>query len=596
MSAPRHTRRKPGPPPKLYQMRGVRLFASGSYRGEDWPPHVIDELAANARQLGPSGLGMLVPPSVLGHEEDQTKLGEFLERTDHPAAGWVDPATVRSVPDPKFAGHKILVGNVVNIPEPIKEQLERGAYKFGSAEIYDNFRDDFGNEHGHVLRRFALLGGEVPQVKRLGSLPPVEPMAAPLAFSEGRAIRVRRVTTADGRTHLFAETVSMDRNAMIAAITAAMPGLAQTTLDAMSDEALADLMKNLPTGAATADAGAAGPAAPAMQPGAMFAEGDEEDEPAEPSETEGETEGEPSEEEMREALIDMGQDPAEVEAMDPEEVAALYDELMAAQQTDQPAAAMAAGDPTTQTPAAPMNREQMIAELVAAGQDPAALESMTDEQLMQMLAQLQGGGAAAPAAGAPAQPMAAMSDRGRRRCGPQRPAATFGDRDAAALAREAETLRGLITSETARLQRQRHAAKREDATRFCEQLVADGKFTKAQADTVVLPLLLGLDETNRIHRHNDGGGTKSVSAYELKKAQLARIPAALKFGERVGAGRPATTKSVEVNKVRRFSETVPDSALRAAGKTREQMVKDFEEMLAKKPDLRAEDYLGVTSV
>jgi len=591
MSAPRHTRRKSSPPPRLYQMRGVRLFASGSYRGEDWPPHVIDELAANARQLGPTGLGMLVPPSVLGHEEDQTKLGEFLERTDHPAAGWVDPATVRSVPDPKFAGHKILVGNVVNIPEPIKEQLERGAYKFGSAEIYDNFRDDFGNEHGHVLRRFALLGGEVPQVKRLGSLPPVEPMTAPLAFAEGRAIRVRRVTTADGRTHLFAETVSMDRNAMIAAITAAMPGLAQTTLDAMSDEALADLMKNLPTGAATADAGAAGPAAPAMQPGAMFAEGDAEDEPAEPSETE----GEPSEEEMREALIDMGQDPAEVEAMDPEEVAALYDELMAAsEQTDQPATAMAEGDPTTQTPAAPMNREQMIAELVAAGQDPAALESMTDEQLMQMLAQLQGGAPAAPAA--PAQPMAAMSDRTRPRCGPKRPAATFGDRDAAAMAREAQALRGLITSETARLQRAAHAAKRDDAVRFCEQLVADGRFTKAQADAVVLPLLLGLDDRARIHRYNDGGGTKSVSAYELKKAQLAKVTPAIRFGEKVGAGRPATTKSVEVNKVRRFSETVPDSALRAAGKTREQMVKDFEDMLAKKPDLRAEDYLGVTSV
>lgn len=384
----------------------------------------------------------------------------------------------------------------------------------------------------------------------------------------------------------------MDRNAMIAAITAAMPGLAQTTLDAMSDEALADLMKNLPTGAAApADAaGASGPAAPSMQPGAMFAEGEDEEEPVEGSDTE------PSEEEMREALIDMGQEPAEVEAMDPDEVAALYDELMAAQeQPDQPAAAMAEGDPATSTPAAPMNREQMISELVAAGQDPTALEAMTDEQLMQMLSQIQAGGAGGAAP--PAQPMAAMSDRTRPRCGGKRPkAAAFGEREAAQMAREAQQLRGLITSETARLQRQHTAAKREDATRFCERLVEDGVVTKAQADALVLPLLLTLDDRNRVHRYNDGAGTKSLSAYELKKAQLAKIAPSFKFGERVGGPKPATTKSAEVNKVKRFSETVPDSALRAAGKTREQMVKDFEEMLAKRPDLRAEDYLGVTSV
>lgn len=612
--AARAVRRRPAA--RVYQMRGVRLFASGTYRGEDWPPAVIDEIAANAGKLGPEGLRLLVPPSVLGHEEDQQTLAEFLERTDMPAAGWVDPSSVRSVPDPQFPGHRILVGNVVNIPPAIAAQLERGTYKFGSAEIYDNFRDDFGAQHGRVLRRFALLGGEVPQVKRLGSLPRVEPMDAPIPFSErARAIRVRTQRT-NGRTHYYAESV-MDRNAMVAAITAAMPGIAQATLETMSEEQLADLLKNLPgAGGMATPSGPAGPsAAPNMQPNGMFAEGDAP--PPEGDEAPTETESdEPDAEEMREALIDWGQDPAEVDAMSDEEVMAMYDEMAASQDAAgaaQPTTDMAdAMDAATQTPAGvppgTMSRDDMIAELVAAGQDAAQLEGMSDAEIAQLYAQI---GAAPQSAPQPAA--AAMSDRPNPRSSPvsttrrgaarrpvapkpsaPNPSAPFSDREARQLTANARELDAVVRSELARLKRNAMKDKRKAAAAFCDKLVHDGKYTRAQVKAVVFPLLLQLDNQHAVHRYSEGGVTKSGTAFERKMAELDAGEAVVRFGERVGgpqvSGPAAATN--ELNTVRRFSETIPDATLRASGTTREKFVAAFAELQKKNPALTAEQYIG----
>lgn len=605
--AARAVRRKP--PERLYQMRGVRLFASGTYRGEDWAPAVIDEIASNAAELGPRGLGLLVPPSVLGHDEDQNRLAEFLESTDLPAAGWVDPNSVRAVDDADHPGHRVLVGDVVNIPEKVAAELKRGTYKFGSAEIYDDFRDDFGARHGRVLRRFALLGGEVPQVKRLGSLPPVEPMARPLAFSErARAIRVRAQLT-NGRTHYYAETV-MDRNAMIAAITAAMPGIAQATLETMSEEQLADLIKNLPgAGGMATPSGPAGPSAPpVMQPNAMFAD---DEPPAEPAPAEGADDGEPDVEEMREALVDWGQDPAEVDAMGDDEVMAMYDEMAAAMGPEgaaQPTADMddsAAMDATVATPAGvppgAMAREDMIAELIAAGQDAAALEAMGDDEIAQLYAQIGSAPQSAP------QPAAAMSDRRNPRSGPvsttrrgakpaarRQAAAAFTERDARRLANNARQLNTVVESELARLRRQAMKAKRQAAIEFCDKLVRGGQFTKAQADSVVFPFLLSLDNTHAIHRYSENGVTKSGTAFERKTAELAAGNPVIAFGERAAGPKligPAADAH-EVNIVRRFAETVPDATLRASNTTRENMVRDFETLRKKNPNLTAAQYIG----
>jgi hypothetical protein len=48
----------------------------------------------------------------------------------------------------------------------IVDLIRRGAYRRVSAEVYHDFRQE-GAARGHVLRRVALLGGEIPEIKTL---------------------------------------------------------------------------------------------------------------------------------------------------------------------------------------------------------------------------------------------------------------------------------------------------------------------------------------------------------------------------------------------------------------------------------------------
>jgi len=238
--------------PPAYKMPGVTLFASGIYRGQKWPASRVRAIAENCRKIGPSGLSLLVPPGVLGHEEEEDQ--DWLNRTGLPAALWIDPDSVKAVDDPDHAGEVLLVGDAVNIPSEVAERLKKREFTRCSAEFYE-FIDDFGKSHGMTLRRLALLGGEVPQVKRLPPLPDPVPMAEVMKFSD----QARVVRASQGTFILaFSERHLMDRAGMIAAVMAAMPGISQAWADGQSDEQLAELVKNLPAGGtATGDAAAA---------------------------------------------------------------------------------------------------------------------------------------------------------------------------------------------------------------------------------------------------------------------------------------------------------------------------------------------------
>ena len=93
----------------------------------------------------------------------------------------------------------------------------------------------------------------------------------------------------------------MDKTAMIAAIKAAMPGLSDAMLNALSDDQLAELAKNLPTPAATT------PAATGVTTNA--------------------DEGAMSRDELITELTALGQDPTALAAMSDEDLQAMYDQL-----------------------------------------------------------------------------------------------------------------------------------------------------------------------------------------------------------------------------------------------------------------------------
>ncbi len=582
-------------PPAAFMLPGVNLFASGIYRGKKWTAATVQRMAANAKKLGPSGMQLLVPPAAPGHEDDdgwQQFVGDVdapgrpaADRTDQPAAGWVDPDSVRAVPDPKHKGHLILRGDVVNIPAAMAEKIRSGEYSFGSAEVYDDFHDDLGIGFGKALRKFSFLGAEVPQVKRLGRLPKPVPMSAPKQFSERAGVFiVERRVRKEGLTYTYAETAVMDRQQMTAAVMAAMPGLSQATLDALSDEQLADLVKNIPAPATPDPMAAAAPAAPAMP----FAEGDE-DEDEEPADEP--AEGEMSREEMVSALVEMGEDEAELEAMEDDEIGALYDEMTAEPEPEEEApeeVATMVGQEPVYDMADPMTapREELIAELVAMGQDAAQLEAMPEEELRALAAQLLGAGdpaAAAAPAMAPAAGPALMSER--RKKGKKHSMSERYKRQAVALFAETE-------SALASLRASNFAAKRQDAEAFCERLVEAGRATPALVKVALLPDLLRLDNTRRIHSFTDGGAKRTVSAYELKKLALAKLPIIFTMGERFPRdGKPDA--GTEVAKVRQYAETMPETALKACGyKTREQFVETFAELNKKDPTYTAAKLIG----
>ena len=528
----------------VYRLPRVALFASGNYRGRDWPPSLIRALVIAGKRLGPDGLNLLVPPAVLGHEEEQ----EWLDRTDLPAAGWVDPTTLTAEPDLDNPGHLILVGDIVNIPGAVADRIRDGEFANGSAEIYDDFFDDFGHSHGPSLRRFALLGGEVPQVKRLGRLPDPVPMSTPCQFSETPTPQATTLV------FTFAERTAVDRTQMIAAIQAAMPGLSQSTLDALDDTALADLVKNIPTPVATPVTPPAVTPPPGVTTMADRAT-------------------------MIQALADAGQDPAVLETMDDVQLQSLYDQLEM-----EPEEVETMGDPAV------MTREELIAELVAAGQDQAMLDGLDDQGLRDLYTSLGLGATATTPAAAPATSVA--------------PAATMADRKKTCYSERATVRRIVPKAKTllAKLNRMSERAARAERKAVidpvCKDLVRAG-FTPAFVNEWIRPNLERLDNDKAVIRFSEGGRTTVGTALQAKIAAAKALNPAkvvVKFGERFAGPDlvPQTTAQDEAAKVREFAATLSDSTLRAAGYTsREQMVQKFSETRKKVPGLTAKQYLGI---
>jgi hypothetical protein len=103
---------------------------------------------------------LVEPTVVIGHEEEQ----DLLSNTGIPAAGYVVGL--------RRKGRK-LHADLSQIFPDIARLIEAGAYKHVSAEIYPKDRPPEGVPAvGCMLRRVALLGGQLPHIKSLSDLPP----------------------------------------------------------------------------------------------------------------------------------------------------------------------------------------------------------------------------------------------------------------------------------------------------------------------------------------------------------------------------------------------------------------------------------------
>lgn len=522
-------------------LRDVELFASGTYRGREYTAADVDEIAANAAKLK----AVLDPPAVVGHEEDSAAP----ERTDVPADGWVDPATVRAEWRTDQAGtrRRVLVGTITDVPPETADRIRARRLRKISAEVYDDFTDDHGVGHGKALRRVSFLGGEVPQVKSIADLPmPSAAFAERWSWTPGEARK-----TASGTYVCFAEVTmtpptppapggTRDQNKAL--VMAAMPGLMPPTIDAMSDDQIADLAKNAPQPPAQtvtpSDSATPPPGAPVMTRDELIA-----------------------------ALEGLGEPAEALQPLTDEELQALYDEMTAEGGDAEAAGAAPMADEGA------MTHEQLVAAVAqATGQDPNTLAALSDDELKALLSGGPAGAAAVPPAAA------AMGERSK----PGR-AMTFAER-ADRMARR-RYLRERVEA---------RQAKERGVESFCEELVRTGRVLPAQLGPIRAHLLSASD--GRVETFQERGKTVTATPFaRAKAAYLAYPPVHLaKFGEKVpgagGASDPQAAAERETNAVARFAE-VHATPLRAAGYAKpEHYVQKFSEARKKRPDLTAAEY------
>jgi hypothetical protein len=106
-------------------------------------------------------MGLYTPTVVLGHEEDDDPLKFWADRsTGEPTYGvvaklWVDGDD--------------LMADLGDMTKEIADAIRAKHYRKCSVELYDDYEHE-GKSFGLALRRLALLGAEIPQVKALGDL------------------------------------------------------------------------------------------------------------------------------------------------------------------------------------------------------------------------------------------------------------------------------------------------------------------------------------------------------------------------------------------------------------------------------------------
>ena len=127
----------------------LELFEVGTYGGRSWTEDDLAEIVSNFDKLK----DVLKPTLVIGHGEDQ----KLLKDTGIFAAGWLASLAAK--------GGK-LVSAITDVPRVVADLINKKAFRRVSAEIYIDFEYK-GRRFGKVLRRVALLGGAIPEVKTL---------------------------------------------------------------------------------------------------------------------------------------------------------------------------------------------------------------------------------------------------------------------------------------------------------------------------------------------------------------------------------------------------------------------------------------------
>lgn len=212
-----------------YRVPNVCIFAAGKHRGKEYTTRDLDDMVKNYQKFSSGDSAKLRVPAVIGHDESQ----DWLASSSLPAAAW--PTNLRR--DGKY-----LYADFEDIPAPVARLLRGKAYRTVSSEVYDAPPEGIPGK-GKMLRRVALLGGDIPQVKGLGDIPAVEEHSERFDPRNRVLLSLTHIKPCrTGTWQVFSEVIPVNREEMIAEL--AKHGMDTAVLtDDVPDSALAEMLR-----------------------------------------------------------------------------------------------------------------------------------------------------------------------------------------------------------------------------------------------------------------------------------------------------------------------------------------------------------------
>ncbi len=137
---------------KLYSIKGVEIFAAGTWNKKNYGIGALHEIASSFSALKPGW----IPSLKLGHDREQ----KVAKASGLPSVGYVERVYV--------IGDKLLA-DFEHIPEKVFKAIKQKAYRKVSCELYHDVSVN-GSTYPHVLSAVAFLGNELPGVTNLNEL------------------------------------------------------------------------------------------------------------------------------------------------------------------------------------------------------------------------------------------------------------------------------------------------------------------------------------------------------------------------------------------------------------------------------------------
>jgi Holliday junction resolvasome RuvABC DNA-binding subunit len=321
------------------------------------------------------------------------------------------------------------------------------------------------------------------------------------------------------------------------------------------------------------------------------------DKPTQPNEVE-KLDDTMTREQMIEALVGMGFDPAELEGKSDDELKGMLE-----QESGEPGegGAMEGQAPAEQfeevaDPAAPPvedappTRDEMIEALVEVGYDRDELNTKTDQELSDLFSQeleaavqqMSDEEEAAKEEQAKQQEEEQMAKMGE--------VARFSEmvNSFKTMQSELAQVRAQLAETSRQTEQLRNNTKRANIVKFCEAMREQGKIMPAQYGAVVARLMRA-NSTNIVRKFNESGKKVNLTELDLQMREIEQAPALFVFSEKMK--QPLTKADTEKAKIEQHFESFSESYAKH-GTTKEKMVKAYLIARAKNPRLTAEGFVN----